>query len=151
MRRTKKKPETEEPKEEISDSNTKTAIGRYDKKTTLVKEASAFSKNKQFIRGYKARSRRRDDAYKALIKFLEIKPHELQTKVDLKEFKAHTKDLTEAIEDLNEYSRDLKAVVEDLREFVYRYDDAPLFFKFMTHTAIMDLKTGTVELVKIKR
>ena len=145
------KDEEMKAKEVIDEKQKKTVYAQYEKKIAFVKEARTLSADPAFIRGLKARVKRRDDAYKSLIKFLEIKPYELQIKEDLKEFNKYTKDLKESIEDINEFTRDLKAVVEDLQAFVNHYDDAALFYKEINTNADFNLKTCAVTLAKIKR
>lgn len=138
------KKEEQEIRSDYDEKQYQTTLGRYDRLIMKLKEAQVMTFDSFWIRGFKERSKRRDDAWKCLKTFLDNKPEQVQVKEQLKEFNSSSKNLKDAIEDLNEYVRDAIKAVEELDEFLASYYEAPLFKKEFPLKGDYNLKTGAV-------
>jgi len=123
----------------------------YDKLLIVVGKAVSMSKDPFFISGFKARCKVRDLAFKNMVKFLEIKPYELQQKSELKEFNSNFTDLKKSIDAVDEFTRDLRGAVESLQTYISDYPDMPLFQSGISKTADFNLKTGEVSIVLLAK
>jgi len=129
-------------KEDISEEKMQKEMDTYERKFAKVQEAEILTQTTYWRQQFDTRKKRVNKAHKDIKKHWSSKVEDIETKDDLKDFKAALANLEKQVEELHSFTNDVVTDVRELYRFVF---EMPLFKEFMKLTAEWNATDGKIE------